>query len=231
MNGYDNDLVEILNRFIKNDINSIGSLNKKLRELVTISALCVYPNEDLIIKHVKNALDVGCSALEIKEAIYQCAPFIGFSRVFNVLEFVNKVFIEEGITMPIENENKIEYENRYIEGLKIQKPIYGDEIKDKYTWLPKPFDDSIPRFLTEFGFGDFSTRGILSEKDRELLIVVLLASMGGCELQVKSHVFGALKTGNSKEEIVCALVCAMPIIGIPRLFNALNCSKEYLSEL
>ncbi len=133
MNGYDNDLVEILNRFIKNDINSIGSLNKKLRELVTISALCVYPNEDLIIKHVKNALDVGCSALEIKEAIYQCAPFIGFSRVFNVLEFVNKVFIEEGITMPIENKNKIEYENRYIEGLKIQKPIYGDEIKDKYT--------------------------------------------------------------------------------------------------
>lgn len=39
---------------------------------------------------------------------------------------------------------------------------------------------------------------------------------------------GAIKTGNSKEEIVCALVHAMPYMGIPRLFNALNCSKDVL---
>ena len=48
-------------------------------------------------------------------------------------------------------------------------------------------------------------------------------------MQVRSHAEGALKAGNTKEEVVCTLVHAMPYMGIPRLFNALNCSKDVLS--
>ena len=84
--------------------------------------------------------------------------------------------------------------------------------------------------LTELGFGDFMTRKGLDGKTRELLTVVILAAMGGAEVQVRSHVEGALKTGASKEEIVCALVHATPYMGFPRLFNALNCAKEVLSK-
>ena len=73
------------------------------------------------------------------------------------------------------------------------------------------------------------TREGMDAKTRELLTVVMLAALGGAEVQVKSHVEGALKTGSTKEEIVCALVQAMPYMGIPRLFNALNCAKELLA--
>ena len=90
--------------------------------------------------------------------------------------------------------------------------------------------EAVPRFLTELGFADFMTRRGMDGKTRELLTVVILAAMGGAEVQVRSHVEGALKAGNTKEEVVCALVHAMPYMGIPRLFNALNCSKELLSE-
>ncbi len=55
-------------------------------------------------------------------------------------------------------------------------------------------------------------------RTRELLTVVLLAAMGGTEVQVKSHVFGALKVGNTKEEVVCALVHASGYMGIPLSF-------------
>ncbi len=58
----------------------------------------------------------------------------------------------------------------------------------------------------------------------------MLAAMGGAEVQVKSHVAGALKEGNTAEEIVCALAHAMPYMGCPRLFNALNCAKELLTR-
>ena len=88
----------------------------------------------------------------------------------------------------------------------------------------------MPRFLTELCFGDFGTRTGLDERTRELLTVVLLAAMGGAEVQVKSHVEGALKAGNTKEEIVCALVHAGGYMGIPRLFNALNACKDLLTE-
>ena len=70
----------------------------------------------------------------------------------------------------------------------------------------------------------------MNAKDRELLTVLILAALGRAEVQLRSHVEGALKVGNTKEEVVCALVHAMPYMGMPRLFNALNCSKEILSE-
>lgn len=84
--------------------------------------------------------------------------------------------------------------------------------------------------MTELCFGDFQTRKGLDAKTRELLTVVLLASMGGADIQVKSHISGALKAGNTKEEIVCALVHASGYMGIPRLFNALNAGKDLLAK-
>ena len=110
----------------------------------------------------------------------------------------------------------------------LQKPVYGDEIRERYTWLPAEFAEAVPRFLTELCFSDFMTRKGLDIKTRELLTVVMLAAMGGAEVQVRSHVEGALKTGSTKEEVVCALVHAMPYMGFPRLLNALNCAKELL---
>lgn len=80
--------------------------------------------------------------------------------------------------------------------------------------------------MTEFGFGDFSTRGGMDPKMRELLTLVLLAALGGAELQVRSHAIGALKVGNSKEEIFAALLHAMPYMGFPRMLNALNSIKD-----
>ena len=55
-----------------------------------------------------------------------------------------------------------------------------------------------------------------------LLTVVLLAALGGAEVQLKSHAEGALEAGSTREEVVCALVHASGYMGIPRLFNALN---------
>ena len=86
----------------------------------------------------------------------------------------------------------------------------------------------MPRALTEFCFGDYLSRGGLDTRERELLIVVLLAALGGAEAQVKSHVAGALKAGSNSEEIVCALVHAGAYMGMPRLFNALDACKEVL---
>ena len=63
--------------------------------------------------------------------------------------------------------------------------------------------------------GDFNTREGLEGKTRELLTVVLPAALGGAEVQVKSHVEGALKAGNTKEEVVCALVHASGYMGFP----------------
>ena len=140
----------------------------------------------------------------------------------------SKLHAAAGIALPLESAETVSEETRYEKGLAIQSPIYGDEIAQKYAWLPDGFAEAIPKWLTELCFADFSTRKGLDEKTRELLTVVMLAAMGGAEVQVRSHVCGAIKVGNTAEQVVCAIAHAMPYMGVPRAFNALNCTKEIL---
>ena len=227
--GTDPEFMRILQRFIFGEVSYTGSLDDRMRELVTVTVLVVNQTLPQLKAHVGASLNVGCTPAEIRETVYQCAPFVGFPKTLNAIAAMNEVFSERGITLPLPAAETVTEEDRFERGLAVQKPLYGDEIKERYAWLPGEFSEAVPRWLTELSFGDFATRTGLSEKERELLTVVMLAAMGGAEVQVKSHVAGALKAGNTKEEVVCALAHAMPYMGVPRFFNALNCAKELLA--
>lgn len=228
--GNDPEFMRILQRFIFGEVCYTGSLDNRMRELITITVLAVNQTLPQLKAHTGACLHIGIAPAEIRETIYQCAPFIGFPKTLNAIATIDEVFAANGISLPLEDCGTVNENDRYAKGLALQAPIYGDEIKERYKWLPAEFKDAVPAFLTAFGIGDFSTRKGLNIKDRELLTVVILAALGDAEVQLLSHVEGALKVGNTKEEIVCALVHAMPYMGIPRLFNALNSSKNLLSE-
>ena len=227
--GTDAEFMRILQRFIFGEVSYTGPLDDKMRELVTVTVLTVNQTYPQLTAHVGASLRVGVPPETVREVVYQCAPFIGFPKTLNAIAAMNEAFRAAGVALPLESAETVTEEGRFAAGLALQAPIYGDEIKQRYAWLPGEFAEAVPRFLTEFCFADFATRKFLGEKERELLTVVILAALGGAEVQVRSHVEGALKVGNTKEEVVCALVHAMPYMGVPRLFNALNCSKELLS--
>ena len=223
--GTDGEFMQILQGYIFGDVCYTGSLDNRLRELVTVTVLTALGTLPQLKAHVQASLNAGCTPVEIREAIYQCAPFIGFPKTLNAISTMNEVFAENGIELPLPSQKTLTGENedeRYRKWLKIQDSLYGTEIADRYTWLPGEFAQAVPRFLTELYFGDFKTRTGLDGKTRELLTVVLLAALGGAEVQLKSHAEGALEAGSTREEVVCALVHASGYMGIPRLFNALN---------
>ena len=229
--GTDGEFMQILQGYIFGDVCFTGSLDNRLRELVTVTVLTTLSTLPQLKAHVQASLNAGCTPVEIREAVYQCAPFIGFPKTLNAISTMNEVFAGNGIQLPLPSQKTLtgeSEEERFQRGLEIQAPLYGTEIADRYTWLPGEFAQAVSRFLTELCLGDFNTRSGLDGKTRELLTVVLLAALGGAELQVKSHVEGALKAGNTKEEVVCALVHAGGYMGIPRLFNALNACRELL---
>lgn len=229
--GTDGEFMQILQGYIFGDVCFTGSLDNRLRELVTVTVLTTLSTLPQLKAHVQASLNAGCTPVEIREAVYQCAPFIGFPKTLNAISTMNEVFAGNGIELPLPSQKTLtgeSEEERFQRGLEIQAPLYGTEIADRYTWLPGEFAQAVPRFLTELCFGDFNTRSGLDGKTRELLTVVLLAVLGGAELQVKSHVEGALRAGNTEEEVVCALVHASGYMGIPRLFNALNACRELL---
>ena len=67
---------------------------------------------------------------------------------------------------------------RYPKGLAAQLRLYGDEIKENPADLPEPFNQALPRVLTEFCFGDFYTWHGQTLDQRELLVLRALATIG-----------------------------------------------------
>jgi 4-carboxymuconolactone decarboxylase len=179
--------------------------------------------------HVGVALNVGLTPVEIKEAIYQCAPYIGFPKTLNALYQANDVFKEKNISLPLESQKQIEENERFDEGLKVQVSIYGDIIEKMSKNAPEN-QKHINKYLSAFCFGDIYTRSGLDLKTRELLTLCIISTLGGCESQVKAHVRGNLNVGNDKELMISAITQCLPYIGFPRTLNALNCVNEIISE-
>ena len=77
------------------------------------------------------------------------------------------------------------------------------------------------RYLTGNCFGDTVARDGLDLPTRELLTFAMLASLGGCDAQVKGHVAGNLNVGNDRARLLSVLTVLIPFIGYPRTLNAL----------
>ena len=221
----DPEFMEILQRNIFGEVFYTGNLNNQERELITVVSLATMQTLPQLKAHIGAALNVGNSPLTIREAIYQCAPFIGFPRTLNAIGVFNEVIQERNITLPLENAGITTDADRHEKGLAIQTELYGDEVKKAMSSLPAEYKDIVPDTLTDFCFGDFYTRGGLTIQQRELLLLVILTALGA-EKQLSAHVIGALKAGNDKETLLAAMVQAIPYIGLANAMTTINLIKE-----
>jgi 4-carboxymuconolactone decarboxylase len=222
----DPELMNILQRFIFGEVFYIGNLDDKTRELITITALATNQTLPQLKVHTHAALNIGVSPVQIREVVYQAAPFIGFPKVLNALDTINSVFRTRGIKLPLQSQGTVAEHERFEKGKEKQYPLYGEGMKQNMKDLPGGLGEAIPRILTESCFGDFYTRGGLDVKTRELMIFCALASLGGTERQMGSHAVGNLKVGNSKETLISAMIHCYPYIGFPRTANAIYAIKE-----
>jgi 4-carboxymuconolactone decarboxylase len=222
----DPELMTILQRFIFGEVFYIGNLSDTTRELITITALATNQTLPQLKAHTAAALNIGVKPTQIREVIYQLAPFIGYPKVLNALDTINSVFKSRGIQLPLQNEGTVTEEVRFEKGKGLQYPLYGEGMKQNMKDLPGEFAAAIPKMLTETCFGEYYTRGGLDIETRELMIFCALATLGGTERQMGSHAVGNMKVGNDKETLLSALVQLYPYIGFPRIANAIYAIKD-----
>lgn len=223
--GTDPEFMDILQKFIFGEVFAVGDLDHKTRELITCTTLTVMQTLPQLKAHTAAALRVGVTPIELREAIYQCAPFIGFPKTLSAIGVMNDVFKEQGISLPLKAQGTVTEETRAEKGHAIQQPLYGDEIEEGMADLPGGMGKDVSRFLTEYCFGDIYTREGLDLKTRELLIYCILTTLGA-ENQLPSHTLGNLKLGNSKETLTAAVIQCLPYIGFPPAMKALNVIKS-----
>ncbi|KWX80895.1 4-carboxymuconolactone decarboxylase [Paenibacillus riograndensis] len=225
----DPDLQEILSRFIFGEVFDQGKLDDKQRELITLVVLAANQTLPQLKTHANAALNVGLTPVEIKEAIYQCVPYLGFPKTLNAANEVNEVFKARNIELPLESQTQVTDDTRLENGLAVQTEIFGDVIAKMRGSAPDN-QKHIQDYLSAFCFGDFYTRNGLDLQTRELLTLCIISALGGAEGQVKAHVQGNKNVGNDKETLIAAITHCLPYMGFPRTLNAIANIDEVIPE-
>jgi 4-carboxymuconolactone decarboxylase len=91
----------------------------------------------------------------------------------------------------------------------------------------------LARMIVEFGYGTaYADRpmDVLDERERQLVTIGALAAMGGCEQQLAVHANVARNVGVTPDQLVEAVLHALPYVGFPRTLNALEVVRGVLER-
>ncbi|MFG2004975.1 carboxymuconolactone decarboxylase family protein [Spirillospora sp. NPDC048911] len=86
------------------------------------------------------------------------------------------------------------------------------------------------QFLLEFVFGDIYSRSQLSLRERQLIRLTALATLGVDYEPMKANVDSALNVGVEQADIIEVFVQCLPYIGFPRVLAAVQQTRKVLDE-
>ncbi|RAP48480.1 MAG: carboxymuconolactone decarboxylase [Methanosphaera sp. rholeuAM6] len=222
----DPEFMEIFNNFLFDDVQKNTMLPDRSKMLVILATLIANQSEKEYEIAIEAAINLGLTPVEIKEVLYQSAPYVGFAKLYDFLDITNQVFDEKGIDVPIPGQSTTNRQNRMEMGYQKQLQYFRKEMIEQLDENTPMNQKHFNEFLKGYCFGDFYTRTGLDDQDRELVTFCIIASLGGCENQLRGHTQGNLSVGNDKETLIGALTVLMPFIGFPRTINALAIINE-----
>jgi len=119
--------------------------------------------------------------------------------------------------------------NLYEKGMAVRRQVLGNDYVDKATASIDDFNRDFQRLVTEYCWGEVWTRSVLTNKQRSLNNLCMIAALNrGAEFEL--HVRGALRNGCTKEEIRDALIQVAIYAGIPAGVEAFRIARKVLTE-
>ena len=95
--SFDKDLAKDLSLFINAQMYAREKIPHTVRQLITVAALTVLSRQEELRLHIHAALNVGCTAQEIAEVIFQTAVYGGMPATNQALKTLRSVLEEKGI--------------------------------------------------------------------------------------------------------------------------------------
>lgn len=86
------------------------------------------------------------------------------------------------------------------------------------------------RYVVEFAFGEIYERPGLDLRQRQLVTISALTTLGGAEPQLEVHVNAGLNVGLTAREVVEAILHCIPYTGFPRVLNAIFVAKRVFEQ-
>lgn len=91
---FDADFQEFITRFAWGDAWQRGTLDRRVRHLVTLSVLCALGREHELELHLRATVNTGVSQDDIKEVFHQVAVYAGVPAANTGFSIAKRVFAE-----------------------------------------------------------------------------------------------------------------------------------------
>ena len=119
---------------------------------------------------------------------------------------------------------------RYDTGMKVRRKILGDAHVDRAEAGKSDFDAPFQTLITEAAWGNVWASDRISDRERSMLTLALLAALGNFE-EIPMHIRATVRTGASKEDVLEVFQHVAIYAGVPRANHALKLAKDTYAEM
>ena len=119
---------------------------------------------------------------------------------------------------------------RYDTGMKVRRKILGDAHVDRAEAGKSDFDAPFQTLITEAAWGNVWASDGISDRERSMLTLALLAALGNFE-EIPMHIRATARTGASKQDVLEVFQHVAIYAGFPRANHALKLAKDTYAEM
>ena len=117
----------------------------------------------------------------------------------------------------------------YEKGLAVRRDVLGDAHVDRAQKDTAELDADFQRFITETAWGSIWAREHLTRRERSMLTIAMLASLGHME-ELALHLKATANTGTSMADVREVLMQVAVYAGIPAANAAFRVAKKYYAN-
>ena len=117
----------------------------------------------------------------------------------------------------------------YNKGMKTRRSVLGDAHVDKAEANKTDFDEDFQEYITSNAWGAVWSRPGLTQRERSLITIALLAALGH-EEELAMHIRATKNTGATEEEVKEVLIHTAVYAGVPVANGAIKIAKEIFTN-
>lgn len=120
--------------------------------------------------------------------------------------------------------------DRFDKGGEVRRSILGNAHVDKANAQIDELDEPFQTLITETAWGNVWASDKISQRERSMLTLALLAALGNFE-EIPMHIRATANTGASKQDVMEAFQHVAIYAGVPRANQALKLAKQTYAEM
>ena len=190
------------------------------RMICTLGALAVFPRLRALRRHIVAALDLGVTAIAIREVFIQAGLYAGFSAAEETITLAEEICTARGVPLPPDPQQDVTLDDLSRRGRERMEWLHAARSADGYAAPGNKVTGALYDLAIQYGYGVIWFRPGLTPRQRALLAVAAFTALRLPE-QTRRFAHSALNVGATRTEVVEAIIQTAPFSGFPPALNGL----------